>query len=407
MIFVFIIGLLTAIFWPNCSNRVFWESFFGLGFLNLIIVWRMVKVHPSVALMFLYCSLSSVFVMAFPNIYSKPLPELYDMKISAVMMQAYICLLLWSIMPFLLNTDFFKATLGGLLIAAVTDSFWMVFRWIFFGRSQCYALLSNSAMDASFIACMLPLVFYGIREKLYKISIPVLLLMLTAIIGTKSSTGYAAVGVALASFLLIHYGKKALLIIAPLSIVISGLSYLLLKGELLNPNGRYSIWTMSMKFFWNETNPWFGAGLGSYFFWGPQIQMHEQQISGPMPQHMDIFLWMHNDWAQLVFELGFVGLGIFVLMVLFMGEKAWAKKNSLFPIIITYAFIAITQMPFRIFVFQTLGVALIMLCFNEENKREDILSNAYDMSVILAKGTKEVIKDILKPLPKDQDGPAT
>ncbi len=81
---------------------------------------------------------------------------------------------------------------------------------------------------------------------------------------------------------------------------------------------------------------------------------------------MSLFVWMHNDWLQILFELGIIGLAAAIIFYICLIKHSWNKKNYLFPIVCTYGFISLTQMPLRVFVFQLLGACLIMMAFDNQ-----------------------------------------
>jgi hypothetical protein len=371
MIFIFLAMLIICCVWPNNADRQFFQVFAGLILINILIAYRFLKIHWSVALAFLMVSVTSLVVITFPQVYHQTLDPAWTLKLIAIMEQGYFVFLLIAILPLLLAPEFFKAALGALLIAAILDSVLIIGRTIIWGFSQSYAFLGNSAMDAAFIATMLPLVFWGLQIKFFKgrlLTFGPMVIMLVAIILTKSSTGIMGVGVALASYLFIQYRAKALFAIIPAALGISGLSYLYLGQELLNPNGRYYIWWIATKFFADNANPIWGAGPNSFFFWGPEIQrgdMISRHVAAGTPYMA--FYWMHNDWLQTFFENGALGFLALLLLFLCLLKFSWAKKNALFAIICTYASVMLTQMPFHLWPFQILGVSLVVLTFSKES----------------------------------------
>jgi hypothetical protein len=302
------------------------------------------------------------------DIYQHTLPEGYHLKIAAITVSTYITLLLFGMLPLLLNKDAFKNIFTILFAIAVIDSIWMLVRSVIYGPDQCYAMMSNSAIDASFIACFIPIAlsFFKKREIMWLEGIFLLIPMVLAIIVSKSSTGIAGIGIAIASYLFMEYGLKSLKIIAPLALAICGGAYIYLKDELLNPNGRYGIWKGSLDFFLKETHILIGSGIGTFFMWGPEIQMHNNNSLGSNGQQA-LFIWMHNDWLQVLFEMGIIGLAGLIILYSCLLLSSWKKKNALFPMLCTYGFIGLTQMPLRAFPFQVLGACLIIISFKLEN----------------------------------------
>jgi hypothetical protein len=352
---------LTFIFFPNCSNRIFYESDIALGLIALLLACKLRKIHWSVALMFFISASSVLLLMNYQQIYQHNLPEGYHLRLAATTVATYITLLSFGMLPFLLKEEHFRDILKLLFAAAFVDSLWMLIRAVIWGPDQCYAMLSNSAIDASFIACLLPFAFQKVKERpeLRRVGSIFIFIMVTAIVASKSSTGLAGIGVAVASFLFMEYGIKSLKIIFPIGAAMVTASHFYLKDELLNSNGRYSIWKMAFNFFWNETHHLIGAGIGTFFMWGPEIQMHEVGAD-----KNSLFVWMHNDWLQVLFEMGFIGLAGLIILYSCLLFYSWKKKNALFPMICTYGFIGLTQMPLRAFPLQVLGSVLIALSFD-------------------------------------------
>jgi hypothetical protein len=137
-----------------------------------------------------------------------------------------------------------------------------------------------------------------------------------------------------------------------------------MQGQyLLNGSGRYEVWKMSLNFLFNEANPWLGLGSGTFTMFGPALQMREAVQNNI--QGFPGFFWMHNDWLQVLFETGIIGVGFCVLIFL---KALWdSKKNAeLFACILTYGAISITQMPIRWFIFSLLGAYLVRATISDK-----------------------------------------
>src|ERR1700677_741839 len=221
---------LVFIVFPNSSNRIFYESDIGLGFIGLVLSWKLVKIHWSVGLMFLIACSSVFLMMNNQDIYQHTLQNPYRFKLAAVTVATYITVLSFGVLPFLFSKEFFVKILSSLFFISIIDASWMLIRTVAWDQSQCYAMLSNPAIDASFIACFIPCALHLIKKNKHRIEgIIALIIMIFAIIISQSSTGVGAIGIAIASYLLISYGKKSFKFIIPLAIGISGGSYFYLK----------------------------------------------------------------------------------------------------------------------------------------------------------------------------------
>lgn len=388
MPFIIITSLvaLTFIFFPECPNRMFFQSSIGLGLIALSLSYRLKKIHWSASLLSFVSTLSAVLMTNYPAIYKKdvPLNVLFSLESNALL--AYFIIVLFGAIPFFLNQEYFRKLIIVLFCSAVVNSAFMIIKTIIYGMDHCFAMMSNSAVDASFIACMLPLPIHMIYEKKYKIQgIVSLIFMIVAIVLSKSSTGIATIGIVFSAYWTMKYGILALKKILPLGAMILLSSHFYLKNELLNPNGRFHIWSLAMGFYWKMTHLFLGSGVGTFFIWGPEIEKSErvhqllatglsldkswQQLNLEISSNkFSMFTWLHNEPLQVLFEMGIIGLASLIVLYYFLIVKSWKKKNALFPMVIAYGFISLTQMTLRYFVLQLLGACLIMCVFNESEK---------------------------------------
>lgn len=109
-------------------------------------------------------------------------------------------------------------------------------------------------------------------------------------------------------------------------------------GPLLNGSERLQQWKMFMSFWWNHgwTVRLFGTGPGSFVWLSMGIENKANNI----------FLQMHNDWLQVTFELGIVGLILSLLLFYKAIKASWNDPRSLSAIFGLAAF-AVTYHPTR------------------------------------------------------------
>jgi O-antigen ligase/polysaccharide polymerase Wzy-like membrane protein len=380
MILGFLVFLIVYTVYPVIDLRNQFENFYGLIFLSTYLAFSLRKIHWSVAVAFLVCALSSIVFHFNPHgvinrlAFHGIVPDMWKLGINDDLMTALSMLLLFAWFGTKIDEEDHRLLKGFLYFGAILNALWIIGKTIFFGKEWAFSLFSNSAIDASFISCILP-VFYApaLDSRLVKYDrffhIGVVTILLTAIFLTRSSTGYAGVGIAIASYLVFKYRTKGMLWALGLAPIISLVSWLILDKELLNPNGRFHTWKISYDFIIQEANKWIGTGFGTFYFWGPQIQLHQQLQDNPHFQgKIDLFAWMHNDWLQVFFELGVVGSMTVGIMYFCMLRAAWKAQSIYFCVLVTYGFIAITQMPLRLFVFQMLGVVIIREVFSVKGK---------------------------------------
>jgi hypothetical protein len=107
-----------------------------------------------------------------------------------------------------------------------------------------------------------------------------------------------------------------------LLIFLSGATYVFYH-ELVDTSGR-GVFFVSVLNYWNDkADFWFGMGQGQGVTFFPLIQeMYGHGYGGYM-------MWLHHDWLQVLFELGFTGL-MSLLLVSFFVFKDSLRSIPLF-----------------------------------------------------------------------------
>lgn len=121
-------------------------------------------------------------------------------------------------------------------------------------------------------------------------------------------------------------------------------------------SGRMRNWTEMFSWWGPNANNWFGTGSGSYQWLSPAI----------VNRKTEVFLWMHNEFLQGLFEQGALGLGLFLLV----GASVLVKSASnpwLFTTFTGLSVMCLTQFPFRFFVTQ-LAIVFLIRFAQPENK---------------------------------------
>lgn len=87
-------------------------------------------------------------------------------------------------------------------------------------------------------------------------------------------------------------------------------------------NGRFKVWGFMMRFWHERASHWFGFGLGTQELFAPAVQNAHNFMKGSW------FIWMHNDWLQILFELGIVGLALWAWVAWDILRDAYKQKSS-------------------------------------------------------------------------------
>lgn len=172
---------------------------------------------------------------------------------------------------------------GKLLI--VLDAVWML--------TGGGSLMSASSVDAG---------LFGMSWLLFPWPIGLFLVVVAAYL--KGVTGILAAFVSLVVYLSAH--RKWLLVLLGLPVL--GIHQFL--GTI-----RWTMWTTYFDWWTHHCNPIVGCGTGVFYWQGPNIT-----IPGFELEH---YFWMHNDFLQILFEQGALGL---IIAISFLTH--WFIKNK-------------------------------------------------------------------------------
>lgn len=129
-------------------------------------------------------------------------------------------------------------------------------------------------------------------------------------------------------------------------------------------NGRFETWRLVCS--WVETLPdvykIFGVGMGSTPVLVPLLQISH----GATPDLPLFFLQMHNDWLQIFFEFGVVGMVMAFLMYLDLCTVA-ARDKKWSAMIAAYGAAMLTNFPMHSPLFTLLGIVLVGGAYLEKN----------------------------------------
>jgi len=225
-------------------------------------------------------------------------------------------------------------------------------------------ILGQHSVDSAFIACMFPFVFHYFYKGLRSFTSILIFLPITATLLADSTTGFMAIGVSLIAY---NFAWRPSLKSFPAFAIIAGLltltaGYLVEGSQMFNSTYRFEVWKIVMDYFYHDVNWFYGAGMGLFEVLGPSIQTKYNltDVGG--------FIFLHNDWLQILFELG---VGAFILCVLLFFESLYRsfERPYLFSAIATYGFVMLTQMPFRYGLWAAFGVLLLRISFDRRKNK--------------------------------------
>lgn len=344
---IFTVVSVVAMGWvPGGDHHYLYQLWASMSAIAVILALGMsTGMRWPVALLFLWSSLSAIFVSTWPShpylFYGKPIADAFSMvslrSLSILFGVAFVGGL---------NKNL-KWVLVGLSALAFVDCILVIMLH--------HGVLDNAAMDGSFIACMVPLIWF-LWKDFRTLALFLYPIAAFAIYKADSSTAWAA-------FFLVHAAgllQRTHPVLAVVTLFYGAFSGAFVMGhELLNPNGRTYIWRGSLKYWWTNFNPLLGSGTGTFELFGP----HLQSQGGALPT--TFFIWMHNDWIQILFEQGAIGLAL-ALVVYFWALKETWRSQCTFACLVGYGMIMCTQMPLRYAPSALFGAVLLRLALRSK-----------------------------------------
>lgn len=241
--------------------------------------------------------------------------------------------------------------------------------------------LNNASMNACFIAFTYPLLALHPRPVIYADVHNVLhlrgkklaafifdLFCVVAPIVAVFLSGSSMAVLTLAVVHLVHYYSKSssrgaikaararhISAIAS-SILTIVIGYLILGKDLFGDSGRFAAWKLFMEWWATHANVWIGAGQGSFVLWATHLQTS-------IPYHPEsTFPWMHNDFLQVLFELGWIGLTL-TLCVIVSAFKATIRSNTsyLTAALAGLCVTALGNYPFHLMLTAMTGASILLL----------------------------------------------
>lgn len=320
---------------PDVDGWAF-RQMLGLAVLSVGISFKLYKkFHWSVALCFLSTTLNCLYH-----------------KLPGNMVQ----IVLFSCAALIAEDNLANTILPLLSFVALGDALIMISRYLAswnnpWGFKNAWWVLTNSSLDACFIALMLPTALLLCDNKKTKIFLASIIVL--ALLAARGNTGIVTLIVMSLAYLIAskqnNYSIYAGIIAGAASLV----GFMWYYEKLGVDNGRFGHWKLMMSWWEYNANAIIGTGPGT--FWG---------IAYAVQPDAEKFMWMHNDWLQQLFTHGILGLLLVAILYGFMLKNS-IKSPVLFSMVVGYGLIAVTQFPNHLFFFQLVGVLLIYHCFDK------------------------------------------
>lgn len=303
-----------------------------------------------------------------------------------------------------------KQMMRNLAFAALVNA--VVILWQRAHGQVMASAMDNSALDGTFIALCFPLT---IREALiywrcHKSMPPLrkevelvqmfwmglwVLLPLLAVIACLATTPVLMISAGAGVFLTAYVWNRREKMGWPVVLVVLGAVAVFLQasglyqggfGHFIDDSGRYTQWDLFLKFFFEKANLWTGTGMGTFERLGPMIQHSSAEA-----RRNGFFIWAHNDWLQILFEMGFIGLGLSALFLAKLSARSFPTPWKM-ATLASFAVAMLFQMPMHHFLTAFYGLLFVRVAMVKDEEEEEIPNREQLEKAVLADGIKRANK---------------
>lgn len=242
--------------------------------------------------------------------------------------------------------------------------------------------LPNYSMHACMIAIVYPLALFNYvssKSGWFKvICIFTLAFGPVAIYRSQSSIGFMAFAMVVLTMVTLAMIRIFRIRYVIGSIIVFGLCLFSL-GQYVDPEwtkvsqiSRMKLWPAILDFWLDNGNFWVGMGLGTFRHFGSVIQTQINVEVGHW------WLWAHNDWLQILFETGVLGLAASILVLLSAFWRAIALgHDGLIGALVAISVVSFGNYPLRLAEFALVVTIIMSAALRLPISRGSIWKNFY------------------------------
>lgn len=367
--FLFVAAILASREWQN-------QWFILAAFSISVLAWKVLipKVGRLPTVLICYCLLSAAYTWLFrENRYIQV--EQYDqqaIRYFSVDAATKLLLILWPMFILAKHERPFRwlGELGAVLVIYLNcgSLLWMAFKQyqntgkVCAIENSCGGMLGNPSMSMSFMVALLPIALVQSTK-----SSRWILISLVAVSVLLSKSSIALGMLALLAVVYAAYRNIYLIFLAPSAMA---LGYGILGKDLLSDGLRFKMWGFFMERWASNPANWlWGMGYGSFGVFSRHIQRGVKQLPDGSeiklwaPVHEDHWwTWMHNDWLQIIFELGIIGI-LLAVPVYFLALKRLhrMKYNHALLSLAMFGILMVFNYPLHVHLSSLFGAWLMMV----------------------------------------------
>lgn len=340
------------------------ENLLGLFILGVLIAIHIYKKAYSFVGQFIgYVILNSI---CFLHYYPSPFLKYgvgYEHYFKSVIAGGLCNFLIWVLAIGSLPEKYLKHVFKILPAICLVDCLAVLLTW-FTGEPR--GIVGASSIDGCLIACTFPFLIRSIKNRYGVFSPQEFISYIIAIVSIFILGGSIAIGCfSIVMMAIIWEGtnlKSNLKLSVSFIMTIAGLSYSIIGIKLFDSSSRFHIYKASFNWWSQYANKFFGTGIGSYWVYGPLIQDQNKWFKS------DYFTFMHSDILQILFELGVIGLFLFMIFIVRIIRKTiLLRRFYLLGPIGAYLLFMMFYYPLHSFITAFVGAVIYRVVISRED----------------------------------------
>lgn len=378
LLFGWTMMLITFYFYPaNYWRSVWWDKWF-LVMAACTVFWAYKlgrRFHWSVGTLSLVILMSALWGYGWRPAYAG-LDFDQQLAIKEIGAYTYASFTILSLLAYFSDAEMFDTAVKFTAGICLLNASYINGQWLWHIPAQARGgFFGNPSMSGCLLAFSLPLLMSRIRAGedalMAFFDITCVLVVLTAIFLTGASQ---PVGVLLVVVVAIwtrsmrpclsdFLAGAFLITIACLTLLMFS-TYRLHEG-IFDSSGRFFVQHQGLVWWWKYGNHWLGMGTGLTQILLPLIQ-REALPQVVQAQHLDLYMWFHSDWLQLLFENGVVGLASGLVMYGCALRIAWRKAPWLFASVVGVGATALFNFPVHFPMHALIAVFIFAMAFDRK-----------------------------------------
>lgn len=357
----YLIPILIFIILSKLGTYYYTENFLGAILLAGAIgfaAWKTISMLTGV--FFFYVMANTIYYLFYqPSAFDK-FGLAYSHFLKSRNAMGAICGMLFFFGVMFIRKDHFRELLRGLPWVCWTAVFIVIYTQAFNGSPT--GIVGATSIDSALIGCLYP--FAHCKAKRWKAPLKLFhfAMVLLSVMILNGSIGYACFAVSvLIAFLDLNKWKMHLFKSSLISVGIMVIAHSLMGMKLFDSSSRFHMYYISIKWWLQNANQWIGTGLSTYWVYGPLIQDENKWYKS------DYFTFLHSDILQILFELGWIGMFLFIALIVTMIIKVVRlRDNILLASIASYLVFMLLYFPLHSFITGLLGAIIFRTAITRE-----------------------------------------